>query len=124
MPAQPVGEGQSLDNSLTAWNQQYGEQALYAMPNAMPQHIQHPQQSFEQMQDVQYNYPNQQQAQIALADDKPKKGSASSATNDKELREMLSKNSDRSLKNVAAEVISTERTSRAEKTKQLFAMIW
>ncbi|KAF2095090.1 hypothetical protein NA57DRAFT_23992, partial [Rhizodiscina lignyota] len=53
-----------------------------------------------------------------------KKGSTSSATNDKELREILSKNEGRSLKDLATEVLATERTSRAEKTKQLFAMIW
>lgn len=55
---------------------------------------------------------------------KKKKGAASSATNDKELREMLAKNDGRSLRDVAAEVLATERTPRAEKTKQLFAMLW
>jgi len=60
----------------------------------------------------------------AETDDKRKRGSAASATNDKELRELLSHNEARNLKDVAAEVIATERTSRAEKTKQLFAMLW
>lgn len=55
---------------------------------------------------------------------KKKKGAASSATNDKELREMLAKNDGRSLREVAAEVIATERTPKAEKSKQLFAMLW
>ncbi|ORY17684.1 hypothetical protein BCR34DRAFT_24143 [Clohesyomyces aquaticus] len=54
-----------------------------------------------------------------------KKGSATgNATNDKELREMLVKNEGRGLKDVAAEVIATDRTSKAEKSKQLFAMLW
>jgi len=54
-----------------------------------------------------------------------KKGSASgSATNDKELRDMLRKNEGRAIGEVAAEVIATDRTSRAEKSKQLFAMLW
>ncbi len=57
-------------------------------------------------------------------DDKRKKGSAVTATNDKELREMLSKNEGRELREVAHEVIQKERTPMAEKTKQLFAMLW
>lgn len=58
-------------------------------------------------------------------EEKKKKGSASgSATNDKELREMLVRNEGRALQDVAAEVIATDRTSKAEKSKQLFAMLW
>ncbi|KAK4984327.1 hypothetical protein LTR50_006672 [Elasticomyces elasticus] len=60
----------------------------------------------------------------AEVDDRRKKGSAASATNDKELRELLTKNDRRSLKDVAQEVIQKERTPQAEKTKQLFAMLW
>ncbi|KAK5135913.1 hypothetical protein LTR08_004371 [Meristemomyces frigidus] len=59
-----------------------------------------------------------------MPDDKRRKGSAVTATNDKELREMLSKNEGRPLREVAQEVISKERTPMAEKTKQLFAMLW
>lgn len=58
-------------------------------------------------------------------EDKKKKGSASgSATNDKELRQLLAQNETRNLKDVAAEVIQNDRTSKAEKSKQLFAMLW
>jgi regulatory factor X len=58
-------------------------------------------------------------------EEKKKKGSASgSATNDKELRAMLAQNQGRVLQDVAAEVIATDRTSKAEKSKQLFAMLW
>jgi regulatory factor X, other len=57
-------------------------------------------------------------------DDKRKKGSADTATNDRELREMLARNEGRPLKDVAQEVIQKERTPMAEKTKQLFAMLW
>lgn len=57
-------------------------------------------------------------------DDKRRKGSAVTATNDRELREMLAKNMGRPLKDVAQEVIQKERTPMAEKTKQLFAMLW
>ncbi len=60
----------------------------------------------------------------AETEDRRKKGSASSATNDKELRELIARNDGRLLKDVATEVIATERTPRAEKTKQLFAMLW
>jgi len=60
----------------------------------------------------------------AETDDKRKRGPGATATNDKELRELLRKNEQRTLKDVATEVIATERTSKAEKSKQLFAMIW
>lgn len=59
-----------------------------------------------------------------MHDDKRKKGSAVTATNDKELREMLAKNEGRPLRDVAQEVLQKERTPMAEKTKQLFAMLW
>ncbi|KAF2736923.1 hypothetical protein EJ04DRAFT_431931 [Polyplosphaeria fusca] len=56
---------------------------------------------------------------------KRKKASgAGSATNDKELREMLQQYGHRDLKDVAVEVIQSDRGSKAEKTKQLYAMIW
>ncbi|KAF1812025.1 hypothetical protein P152DRAFT_398339 [Eremomyces bilateralis CBS 781.70] len=61
---------------------------------------------------------------VVEPEEKKRKGNSSSATNDKELREMLSRNNERSLKDVATEVINTERTPRAEKSKQLFAMLW
>ncbi|OAK94853.1 hypothetical protein IQ06DRAFT_320856 [Phaeosphaeriaceae sp. SRC1lsM3a] len=61
----------------------------------------------------------------AEGEDKKKKSSASgSATNDKELRQLLAQNENRNLKDVAAEVIQNDRTSKAEKSKQLFAMLW
>lgn len=59
-----------------------------------------------------------------MTDDKRRKGSAVTATNDKELREMLARNEGRPLREVAQEVIQKERTPMAEKTKQLFAMLW
>jgi len=59
-----------------------------------------------------------------MTDEKRRKGSAVTATNDKELREMLAKNEGRPLREVAQEVIQKERTPMAEKTKQLFAMLW
>ena len=61
---------------------------------------------------------------VDVQDDKRRKGSAVTATNDKELREMLAKNEGRPLRDVAQEVIAKERTPMAEKTKQLFAMLW
>ena len=57
-------------------------------------------------------------------EDRRRKSSAATATNDKELRELLSRNEERGLKDVAQEVIQKERTPQAEKTKQLFAMLW
>lgn len=64
------------------------------------------------------------QSGAEMGDDKRRKGSAVTATNDKELREMLSKNQGRALREVAQDVIAKERTPMAEKTKQLFAMLW
>ena len=55
---------------------------------------------------------------------KKKKGSASSAANDMELRRLFAENRGRPLKEVAAEVIVHERGPRSEKTKQIFAMLW
>lgn len=63
-------------------------------------------------------------APVEIEEKKKKASSSSSATNDKELREMLVRNEGRELKDVAAEVIATDRTSKAEKSKQLFAMLW
>jgi regulatory factor X len=58
-------------------------------------------------------------------EEKKKKGSMSgSATNDRELRQLLNQNEGRNLKDVAAEVIQNDRTSKSEKSKQLFAMLW
>ena len=57
-------------------------------------------------------------------EDKRRKGSSATATNDKELRELLVRNEGRGLPEVAQEVIAKERTPQAEKTKQLFAMLW
>ena len=57
-------------------------------------------------------------------EDRRRKNSATTATNDKELRELLARNETRALKDVAQEVIQKERTPQAEKTKQLFAMLW
>jgi regulatory factor X len=84
-------------------------------------------QSFDQNQAIQMAMNHQQQYTPAPVEveEKKKKGSASgAATNDKELREMLVRNGTRELKDVAAEVIATDRTSKAEKSKQLFAMLW
>lgn len=64
------------------------------------------------------------QSGAEVPDDRRRKGSAMTATNDKELREMLAKNEGRPLRDVAQEVIQKERTPMAEKTKQLFAMLW
>jgi regulatory factor X len=62
---------------------------------------------------------------VADADEKKKSGSAAATqSNEKELREALNLNIHRSLKDIAKEVSDSERTSRAEKTKQLFAMVW
>ena len=55
---------------------------------------------------------------------KTKKGSATSAANDMELRRLFAEHRGRPLKEVAAEVIVHERGPKSEKTKQIFAMLW
>lgn len=99
----------------------------------MPQHSQDgsyshpPPNPYLHLQQQTSDYSNGNPAAVASGaetDDKKKKGASASATNDKELREMLSRADGRSLKDVADEVLRTERTSRAEKSKQLFAMLW
>lgn len=55
---------------------------------------------------------------------KIKKGSATSAANDMELRRLFAEHKGRPLKEVAAEVIVHERGPKSEKTKQIFAMLW
>lgn len=60
----------------------------------------------------------------AAGEGKKKKGSASSITNDLELRRLFRENQGRSLKDVAAQVLANERGPKSEKTKQIFAMLW
>jgi regulatory factor X len=58
---------------------------------------------------------------------KKKGGNATTAANEKheqELKELVEKNRGRSLSDVGAEVLRNERTSKCEKSKQLFAMLW
>jgi len=106
----------SLNPQMQAHYQNQGQSHYYpqtSTPFAQPQHP------------VEYGYMQAQAQTSAPSDGRPKKlGSASSQTNDKELRELLSRNQGRTLSDVAQEVLSTERTPRAEKTKQLFAMLW
>ena len=59
-----------------------------------------------------------------LVDGKKKKGSASSISNDYELRRLFRENQGRSLHDVAGQVLANERGPRSEKTKQIFAMLW
>jgi regulatory factor X len=99
-----------------------------APPNNMPAQFFDPNHSHHMHSSLSQQQPQQQQQAMSIpvdVDEKKKKGSASgSATNDKELREMLVRNEGRALNDVAAEVIATDRTSKAEKSKQLFAMLW
>jgi regulatory factor X len=70
---------------------------------------------------------NPQHAQPAAAEEEETKkrgGAAATQSNEKELRASLEQNLHRTLKDVAKEVLDSERTTRAEKTKQLFAMLW
>ncbi|KAF2404644.1 hypothetical protein EJ06DRAFT_470087 [Trichodelitschia bisporula] len=102
--------------------QQHSSQpAYYAAPNMQ----------FAQSQGMDYQMSNtsSQPGHIAPAGsldatDRSKRVSNSTATNDKELRDLLRQNDHRSLKDVASEVMATNTTAKAEKSKQLFAMLW
>lgn len=53
-----------------------------------------------------------------------KSGGNGGARDDKELRELITANSHRTLLDVANDILILDRSSKAEKMKQLFAMIW
>ena len=55
---------------------------------------------------------------------KRKKGAASSAANDLELRRLFRENKDRDLNEVASQVLENDRGPKSEKTKQIFGMLW
>ena len=55
---------------------------------------------------------------------KKKKGAASSAANDVELRRLFRENEGRDLHEVALQVLENDKGPRSEKTKQIFGMLW
>jgi regulatory factor X, other len=55
---------------------------------------------------------------------KRKKGSSSSQANDVELRRLFRENKQKSLQEVAAQVMKDEKGPKSEKSKQIFGMIW
>ena len=57
-------------------------------------------------------------------DARTKKQASANAANERELRELIEKNSDRTLESIAKDVRGAERTQKAERAKQLFAMRW
>ncbi|KAF2766796.1 hypothetical protein EJ03DRAFT_376727 [Teratosphaeria nubilosa] len=108
--------------------QQDVQNAQYHMANIFPQDQPQQQQQYMQQDGGYGNHVRMGSVPVhsgaEMGDDKKRKGSAVTATNDRELREMLAKNEGRPLREVAQEVIQKERTPMAEKTKQLFAMLW
>lgn len=114
-----------LDQQSMQYMQHEGQMQQLNMQYAM-QHA--PQQDIQYMQEMPYaqnvRVTSVPPATADVHDDKRRKGPAVTATNDKELREMLERNQGRPLNEVAQEVIQKERTPMAEKTKQLFAMLW
>lgn len=55
---------------------------------------------------------------------KKKKGSSASLASDNELRKLLREYEGYTLKQMAAEVLKNEGSSKGEKAKQVFGMIW
>ncbi|KAL6706629.1 hypothetical protein ACN47E_005171 [Coniothyrium glycines] len=122
---QVSAQDQLINMSLESVQQYLGYPA-----ESTHQHPQHPQQPVDN-HTYHHSMSQHSQQQSFMAppmdtEDKKKKASSSgaAATNDKELRQLLNQNEGRNLKDVAAEVIQNDRTSKAEKSKQLFAMLW
>ena len=84
------------------------------------------QQSFDATGQPPFQHINDDQAQddTGTEQGKKKRGSASSAANDAELRRLFSEHRGRPLKEVAGDVLVHERGPKSEKTKQIFAMLW
>ena len=124
MPSQHAHSFDMLGHHPQQFNHQHSQSASFAMQGGFAMH------DGAYMQ-TDMGYSNHArvgsvpaQSVADMQDDKRRKGAAVTATNDKELREMLAKNEGRPLRDVAQEVIQKERTPMAEKTKQLFAMLW
>ena len=103
----------------------------HSLPGGMPSHglpnVQMPQ--FQPMYDsgIENHVPEHvlEDNDISEAGAKKKKGSSSSLANDNELRKLLRQYEGHSLKQMAAEVLKHEGAGgKAEKVKQVFAMIW
>lgn len=60
----------------------------------------------------------------AEAEKKERRGGNNTQANEKELRELIERNHDRTLESIARDVRNAERTQKSEKAKQLFAMRW
>lgn len=104
---------------------QHDQTAYYAAPQNIPYEHQHMDYSFNA-------HPPQHQQRHSLngmtpmmeLDTTKKPRLSTGQANENELQDMLNSNISRSLEEIAAEVVANERTSHAEKTKQLFAMLW
>jgi regulatory factor X len=87
-----------------------------------------PMQFNPQQMDYAHAQMQQQQHMIVTAmpqlEPEARKPRQSAGPNENELKDMLSRNLARSLDELAAEVRANEKTSSAEKSKQLFAMLW
>jgi regulatory factor X len=120
VPQDPVQLLRSYDpNNVSVSHTPVPQSASYGIP------LQPLDTNMQQSQHHQYTTSVTPSAASVETEEKKKKGGAAgNLTNDKELRELLKRNDGRRLNDVAAEVIATDRTSRAEKSKQLFAMLW
>jgi hypothetical protein len=112
-------------NHMQAMQVQHDQAAFYAATQHMPFNNQHMEYNFAAHQ-------TQSQPQAVMSampqmqdfDTTKKPRLSSGQANENELKDMLDKNLSRNLDEVANEVIANERTTSAEKTKQLFAMLW
>ena len=81
-------------------------------------------QSFDGTGQLAFHHEDPAQDDTGTEKGKAKKGTTSSAANDAELRRLYTEHRGRPLKEVAADVLVHERGPKAEKTKQIFAMLW
>ena len=138
---QPTPEAQLLQYQVNSQHQAHSFREVQQLPNGGHHHTQSASFPTQQSMSFSHDSPYVQaqdggyahharmgsvpvQSGAEMGDDKRRRGLTAAATNDKELREMLARNENRPLRDVAQEVIQKERTPMAEKTKQLFAMLW
>ncbi|KAF2637782.1 hypothetical protein P280DRAFT_520911 [Massarina eburnea CBS 473.64] len=105
------------------------QQQLMAFSNdgvplqVLDQNIQTPSQSFQMAQSA-HGVSGSMDSEDLVKKKSRKGASAGGARDDRELRELINQNTHRGLTEVARDILVLDRSSKAEKMKQLFAMLW
>lgn len=111
----PASRAMSVDTAYTGGSHDVQRPPLY------------PSQSFDGKENAAYfatEEAKQPPDSAQLGGLKKGKGNASAQANDQELRRLFIENQHQQLHDIATSVLANERGPKAEKTKQVFAMIW